>query len=77
VPFQPEPVRVGQHFLHDICDRRLDHSRLDPGIDPAADLAATQPVTAIGQHQLTDRIAGALDLDALEPASGVRPLPER
>ena len=42
----------------------------------AADLVATQPATPVGQHQLADGIARALDLDALEPAPGVRPLAE-
>ena len=51
----------------------------DPVVDAAADLVAAQPLAAVGQHELVDRLAAAADLDAARARrrGRSRPLGER
>jgi two-component system NarL family response regulator len=68
VAVEPKPVGMRDHGVHGLAHGRLHDPRLDPGVDTAPYVVTTQPLTAVGQHQLPDRLGRPRDLDPVDPA---------
>ena len=67
---QPQPLRVREHVLDRLGQRRLGHAGGDPRLDLAADLVPAQPPPAVRQDQLALGLAVARHLGGAQGPAG-------